>query len=609
VKVLDFGVAKLLQADAPMAQATGMLLGPLTPDYASPEQIRGAAVTTTCDVYALGVMLYELISGHRPYNTAGKPIDEMLAVVLTAPPARPSTAQPGEVPYHPRGLRGDLDAIVLRALEKDPERRYASPEELAEELQRYLDGRAVVARAPSLLYVASRTIARHKRAFAVASVLVLLLLATVAEALRQARVAARERERAERRFAQTQALAHAVIFKIHDAIVGLPGTIRARQMIVDEARAYLQDLAEDPGAADDVRIKLAEANRELGTIQGYPGLANLGDAPGAIASFEHGLALLAPMVARPDTPLAALYEGSTLWARLSHTLASLPGQRRDAEQAARRSLEVATRMIATEPGSDRTLRALADANIMLAYSVAPQEAAPYWRAALDQHTRLLDKLPSDPERMVMVALMETSLAAHLEAHLDGAGARPHHRGAKVLYERLLAAQRIHQCEECYAMVLGNAGVAGIQLGELKDARRMLQQALTVLLRIAEADHANANALPKTALSYGQLARAEEALGDERAALRHARSAVELFTRQPPEPKLFSILVESQLRVGRLALRAGRGGEACPALERATATFAKMAANGALLPLERKLADEASGLRAQCHHEVGKREQS
>ena len=120
VKVLDFGVAKLLEPHDATAAATISLLGPMTPNYASPEQVRGLPVTTACDVYALGVMLYELLSSARPYETAGRTVDEIVSIVVEREPPRPSAAPHAGLPYDPRRLRGDLDAIALKAMAKDP---------------------------------------------------------------------------------------------------------------------------------------------------------------------------------------------------------------------------------------------------------------------------------------------------------------------------------------------------------------------------------------------------------------------------------------------------------------------------------------------------------
>ncbi len=149
-KVLDFGVAKLLEPDShPSFTLTLAGPAPLTPDYASPEQLRGLPVTPAADIYALGVLLYEILSGSRPYETAAKPLDEVLDIVVRGTIVPPSAARPAAglaPPYATRCLRGDLDAVVLMALEKAPENRYESARALADDLESYLEGRPASAR-------------------------------------------------------------------------------------------------------------------------------------------------------------------------------------------------------------------------------------------------------------------------------------------------------------------------------------------------------------------------------------------------------------------------------------------------------------------------------
>ena len=197
-KVLDFGVAKLLDQSAPdgLETTAGPWRRALTPNYASPEQLRGLPVTTACDIYALGVLLYELLAGVRPYETAGKPLDEMLRIVTDVEPRRPSAAAADAAPDQRRALRGDLDAIVLKAMSKEPARRYASAQELSEDLRRYLERQPVVAREPSFGYVFAKAAQRHRAGFAAAAISIVALVAALGVSLWQR---APRRDRAQSR--------------------------------------------------------------------------------------------------------------------------------------------------------------------------------------------------------------------------------------------------------------------------------------------------------------------------------------------------------------------------------------------------------------------------
>ena len=217
VKLLDFGIAKALDDDEDdLLTKTG---GALTPAYAAPEQVEGEPVTAATDVYALGVLFYELLVGRRPYAFRTSAPAEIARVVREAEPARPSEAVATQTqrstPRQPDGgspdelatgdaawaasarqLRGDLDAILLRALRKEPERRYATAAEFAADLRRHLDGRPVEARGDSVGYRASRFVRRHRAGVAVAATLVGALVIGVGAVLWQARETAREAARA-----------------------------------------------------------------------------------------------------------------------------------------------------------------------------------------------------------------------------------------------------------------------------------------------------------------------------------------------------------------------------------------------------------------------------
>lgn len=222
-KLVDFGLAKVLRESVEV-DALATLSGPLamTPAYASPEQIQGRTVTTATDVYSLGVVLYELLTGHRPYSLSGRPPHELAHMICEEEPDPPSSAvnrhetrlaqdgsgpisitpdsvgriREGTAEWLQRRLMGDLDMIVLMALRKDPRRRYASVEQFSEDIGRHLEGRPVLARGDTLSYRAAKFIRRHRAAVLAAAATVLLLIGATVMTAWSASIANQERDAA-----------------------------------------------------------------------------------------------------------------------------------------------------------------------------------------------------------------------------------------------------------------------------------------------------------------------------------------------------------------------------------------------------------------------------
>lgn len=294
-KLLDFGVAQLVQPEestgaTPRTYTTAWLL---TPDYASPEQIRGEPVTAASDVYSLGGVLYELLTGKRAHRINGRSAAEIERAVCQAEVETPSAAA------GLRELRGDLDNILRMALRKEPERRYSSVERLAEDLRRHLDGRPVSARKDTLAYRAGKFVGRNRLALAAAGLLALSLTGGVIATAFQAR-------RAERRFQQVRELAGTMIFEVNDRISNLPGTVDARAFLADTAIRYYDSLARESQGDESLQWELARGYERVGRLQAgnlpneKAGLLGpgLGKDAEALASFRKALVIEERLVSR-----------------------------------------------------------------------------------------------------------------------------------------------------------------------------------------------------------------------------------------------------------------------------------------------------------------------
>jgi eukaryotic-like serine/threonine-protein kinase len=304
-KLLDFGIAQLSDQETDLSTYTTARL--LTPAYASPEQLRNEAVTTASDVYSLGALLYELVAGQPTHPRGTLSAKSLASVVCQTDPAPPS------VVAHRRELRGDLDNIVLMALRKEPNRRYASAEQFAADIRRYLEGRPVLARKDTVRYRAGKFLKRNHTGAAAVILVAASLIGGMIAANYQAR-------RAERRFNDVRKLAHAMLFDVNDKLKGIPATLEARMLLVDTATRYYDSLAKDSARDEALQWELAQSYSQLARLQaghlagplGGELLPGLGDSAGALASLRKALSIqeqLAQRYRKPEyqQPLPVLY--------------------------------------------------------------------------------------------------------------------------------------------------------------------------------------------------------------------------------------------------------------------------------------------------------------
>jgi eukaryotic-like serine/threonine-protein kinase len=395
-KLLDFGVAKLISGNVDGRSTLTTVLRPFTPEYASPEQVLGLAVTTSTDVYSLGAVFYELLTDRRAQPILTPTPSEIERAVCEMEAPRPSQIAPS--------VDEDLDNIVLMAMRKEPERRYQSVDQFSEDIQRYLDGRPILARQNSLSYRLRKFLLRNRLELATVTVLIvglsgglvvsLLQTRRADEALRLAEsqrvravhenaraaaeahkseeaLASEARQRAiaehetsiaeqqrdiaqhetavaEQRLTDMLELAGRTLFDVHDAVAKLPGSMAARKEIVKTTLEYLEHLESESGLNDEMRIALAAAYYKVSLIQGNFGGPSLQDFPAAQISLEKGKAILLPLYLRKSGDPAVMLR----WIEIESGLADLDyhaGNDREAIQRNLALLPVAHRLAQALP--------------------------------------------------------------------------------------------------------------------------------------------------------------------------------------------------------------------------------------------------------------------
>lgn len=293
VRLLDFGIAKVVAGE----QAAATRQAGCTPAYASPEQLVGEAVSVASDVFSLGALAWTLLAGQRPFNPEARGGDDLsttlatVRAVLEAEPDR-RALQRAQVPE-------DLQAVLLKALDKAPARRYASVEALAADWQAWLDGRPVQAQPPSWAYRSRKFLLRHRWPVAGGALATSAVLGFAGWALVSADQARAQQAVAQARLQAVRAIANRVVFDYNRLLEPVAGTLALRQTLVADALGYLEALA--PEAKDDVALQsdLAAGFEAVGDVQGR-GVSggNLGDLPGAQRSFERAAALRQPLCAQ-----------------------------------------------------------------------------------------------------------------------------------------------------------------------------------------------------------------------------------------------------------------------------------------------------------------------
>ncbi len=599
-KLLDFGIAKLLDPSAAGARdRTATLYRMLTPDYASPEQVRGQPITTASDVYALGVVLYELLTERRPYHVTTPEPAELLRLVCEEDPEKPSTVAPS------RHLEGDLDAIVARAMRKEPERRYASASALSEDLGRHLEGRPVLARRGTTSYRAGKFLRRHRFGVAAAAVVLVALAGGVWATLREARRARAAEARAERRFNDVRKLANSFLFEFHDAIRDLPGSTEARALLVKRALEYLDGLSRESAGDRELRRELAEAYRRVGDVQGNPFMANLGDLQGARASYGKSIALLEPAVASKD---ASDDERATLATAylVGGGLELNAGEAGRAVSMAEKGLALRRGLAAEAPQDARRQMDLAQAWQFVAFDLAAAGRDAEAAAALSEQGAILEaRRRADPEDRAVRRMLSQNLYLRAEALLKA------DRPVEALEEYLRAADiqaglvRDDPASVGYRRDLAHtrmqAGNAELARGDAAAALEHYRSSRALFEELAAADRKSIDPVVGVAMSRHNAGEALEKLGRPAEALGELRGARESYEQvvaaSPSNAWVAGMLAMVLVRIADFEAAADPQ-SACSLYRRARDIFGPAAAEG-FPPDRRVLLERARARSAEC----------
>ncbi len=423
--------------------------------------------------------------------------EDAIREVCDTEPLRPSAAA-AEAPAPGREPLGrDLDAIVLQALRKEPERRYASVDQFADDVSRYLDGRPVIARGDDFSYRAGKFVRRHRLEVAAASLLVITLVAATAFSLREARIADQQRARAEMHFASVRGLANTLLFDVNDAIQQLPGSTHAREILVSNALKYLDALSKEAGDDTGLRLELATAFEKVASMQGQAYAASKGDVPAALASYGKAIALLEPIVAAEPGNVPAVRALANL-SLLQSRLLLLQGNAKAAVAGSQRAIGLLEPVVKSQPGPD-TQSELAGAlqvhviNIFYGGS-AQEERQGYARRAI----AILEELATaDPENL---EIAQNLGAAYGTLASTLAGPEPDraaveeslalHRKALAIDERLVAesgGKNVDYLRSLYADRL-NIAIHLYETDDVRGALEMLRGAQSLLaVRAADPD--------------------------------------------------------------------------------------------------------------------------
>ncbi len=583
VKLLDFGIAKALDPlEGSDGHATVAGERPFTPHYASPEQVRGEPVGTATDIYSLGVLLYLMLTGQRPTGRSASSAAEAARCVLEETPLRPSaltgeSTGPG-LAVDPqwlatrRTLEGDLDNVLLKALDKSPAGRYASVDAFAADLRAYLDGFPVSARAAGWAYRARKFVGRNRLGVGLATLALVAVVGGGALATWQAVVAQQQRDLAERRFDEVRRFARTMLFEVDTAL--RDGPTAGREKLVATTLQYLDRLSAERLTDADLLRDVAEAYERVGDIQGNTMQANLGRPEDARRSFDKALALRESLAKLAPDDLKNVQGLFTIQERLgdqTRAAGDLPAAARHYGEALRH----ATTLARARPDDLKLqLRRIEAARYRASVDYWPfnrslgryAEARAQIEQLVADYTTLLARHPAAPEVLEHGGGLLNQRSDFQRVAGDYPASLATQRQSHALATQLLAQQPDNpRWQRWLYLAEGRLADALLETGDTAAGVALWQQSIARREQVAQADPSNERAQRNLANGYGPLAEQLFTLGRHAEALvwyqRENQLLRDLRARHPQVKALVGRLNESDRDLARQHLLAGRPAEA------------------------------------------------
>jgi serine/threonine protein kinase/tetratricopeptide (TPR) repeat protein len=606
-KLLDFGIAKLLDpAMTSQSLVTTAEMRLMTPEYASPEQVQGASLSTASDVYSLGVLLYELLTGHRPYQFRTRMQDEIVRVVCQVEPDRPSTAvskateltsgdgttrrlnadevakvRGGPPQRLKRRLSGDLDNIMLKALRKDAKRRYSTAQQLAEDIERHLNGHPVQARPDTWGYRTTKFVHRNRWQVTAAGVFVGLLAGGVITTTFQAQRAMAAEAEVVQQNVELKDVVSTFLKESRAEIRKLEGARPALNTLARTSTSVLEKLVDPANPDPELRDLLAEGYKQVGDIQLGAREGGDQDAAAALASFRKSVEIRRQLAdADPQNPLRKINLAASV-IRLGDALA-----KKAETEAAEKEYAAAIAMLGAvkadgELERDRkrlTAHALQTQGDMLARRNDAAAAGAY-QQSLAIRQELANAEPKNVELRRDLSNGYNRAAKSLETAGDLDGALANYRQSLDIRAQALTAEPSGRTKRDVMNAKEDIARVLLAMGRAPEAQATSEDAFTMARALRDADPANGRATVDIVRNGVLLATVQLARGESMQAAAQARDMVTIgqqLTNQDPASAEFAYYTAiAQIRLGEALLGTGDAQQAADAFAAAARGLTKL----------------------------------